>query len=270
MKQLFKGIVPLILMLLVSNSGTATAQEKDQLVFPDITQAASLVNQNQFSTEVIEEVEVLAAPTETLVTSGNGLWYMNMKTNEASDGSITRSYQVTKNGNGEIISKIEQVDKQVVVEPTATTIQEGAQVQVGATFTPRFTRYGADCAGCTRRGDGTSAAASGIQVTTTAVRQLDGSWKSGITYGGRYLFASSSDLPMCTLISVSNHNYSGMGITQGQPIYGFIGDRGVGANHLDLFVGSEYALNKVAVASSTTPVVTITGFGTWTGNGCQF
>ena len=126
MKQLFKGIVPLILMLLVSNSGTATAQEKDQLVFPDITQAASLVNQNQFSTEVIEEVEVLAAPTETLVTSGNGLWYMNMKTNEASDGSITRSYQVTKNGNGEIISKIEQVDKQVVVEPTATTIQGGS------------------------------------------------------------------------------------------------------------------------------------------------
>lgn len=270
MKQIVKGILPLILMLLVFHSEAATAQEKDLLVFPDMTQADTLLNQNQFTNETLEEIEVLEAPEDTLVTKGHGLWYLSKEVTQAQDGYIQRTYQVVKDGNDEVISKIELQDQQVVVEPTQRTIQQGSDVTIGATFSPRFTRYGADCGGCTIKSDGTSAAASGIRVTTTGVRQFDGSWKSGITYQGRYLFAASSDLPMCTLISVSNHNYSGMGIQQGQTIYGFIGDRGVGSNHLDLFVGSEYALNKVAPVGNNTPIVTITGFGTWTGNGCQF
>lgn len=157
--------------------------------------------------------------------------------------------------------------KPVVITTTAGTTNEAPS----GGYKPKLTRYGADCRGCTIR-NGVAYLASGIAVTTEAVKQPNGTWKDGITYGGRYIFASSSARAMCSLVSVYNHPYSGRGIQQGTPIQGIILDRGVSnPNHLDLFVGSERNLNAVRVVSSkTSATAIITGVGIRTANGCRF
>ena len=270
MKPYLKRIMSLISLLLVLTSCSAFATQREELAFPELALAQELTETNEFRIEKIEEIEMIPQPEEPVVISGYGLSYLTIVSEEGTDGSISRQYQVVKGPDDQIISKLELPDETQIIEPVATTYQQGASVQIGATFTPRFTRYGADCAGCTRLGGGVSASASGIRVTTTSILQPDGTWLEGITYGGRYLFASNSDLPMCTLITIDNHSYSGMGVNPDEPIYGIIGDRGVGANHLDFFVGSEKTLNKVSPTSNSTPTVTITGFGEWTGRGCNF
>lgn len=270
MKHLIKSI-PMILMLVVFQNGSTSAQERDQIILPDVALAQRISIEDQFSIETLEETEVLEQPQSTETIYGSGLSYLKVKVHQGQAGSIVRSYQVTTDTNGEVISKVENEQLRQTIPAQAETYQQGATVQVGATFVnPYFTRYGADCAGCTIKADGSAATAAGIRLTTTSVRQGDGSWKEGITYNGRHIFATNSDIPMCTLITISDHQYSGAGITPGQPIYGIVGDRGVGPNHLDFFVGSEYNLSKVQPIAAQNPTVTITGFGTWTGNGCSF
>lgn len=166
-----------------------------------------------------------------------------------------------------LIVKAKPKPKPVVITTTAGTTIEAPS----GGYKPKLTRYGADCRGCTIR-NGVAYLASGVAVTTEAVKQPNGTWKDGITYGGRYIFASSSARAMCSLVSVYNHPYSGRGIQQGTPIQGIILDRGVSnPNHLDLFVGSERNLNAVRVVSSKTRATAIiTGVGIRTANGCRF
>lgn len=270
MKSTIRRIMLMISLLLVLTSCSALATQRDELVYPELALAQELTNDQSFSIKQIEEIEILPQPEEPVVVYGNGLSYLTIQVEEGQEGSITKQYQVVQGPDGQEISKLELIEETQIEQPVATTYQQGAPVQVGATFSPRFTRYGADCAGCTRVGGGVAASASGIRVTTTSVQQSDGTWQEGITYDGRYLFATSSDIPMCTLITIEDHPYSGMGVNQSEPIHGIIGDRGVGPNHLDFFVGSEKTLNKVRPVSNATPTVTITGFGEWTGRGCNF
>ena len=134
-----------------------------------------------------------------------------------------------------------------------------------------LTRYGMDCVGC-RVVNGVAHTSHGIALTSNSVRQPDGTWQQGITYNGRYIFAGNSSHTKCTLLTLYDHPYEGMGITQGQPIYGIMADNGgFGYNHLDLFVGTETNLNAVYIANAgARPYAVITGFATFTGSGCSW
>jgi len=104
----------------------------------------------------------------------------------------------------------------------------------------RNTVYGADCKGCTIEND-ISSTSSRIMVSVNAVRQSDGSWKQGVTYDGYYLIAADKALPMCTVVRISRHTYSGSGIVVNEPFYALVVDRGsmIQENTIDLFAGSE-------------------------------
>lgn len=103
----------------------------------------------------------------------------------------------------------------------------------------KITTYGTDCFGCYNT-NGFRGTATGVKLSFDSVRQSDGTWKEGITYDGYYVVAANSSIPFGSIIEVSNHGYSGLGLVEGQPFYAMVLDRGaMTLNHLDLFVGSE-------------------------------
>lgn len=123
----------------------------------------------------------------------------------------------------------------------AQSAERNAEVKVGSFFvTERNTVYGADCKGCTLK-DGVASTSSQIEVTQESVRQSDGTWKKGMTYDGYYLIAADSALPMCTVVRISDHSYSGAGIEKNQPFLALVVDRGsmIQNQTIDLFAGSE-------------------------------
>ena len=142
----------------------------------------------------------------------------------------------------------------------------GSEVKEEAYFySSRVTSYGADCVGC---GGGTPA---GIAISTTGVRQSDGTWKDGITYDGYYLIAASSTLPLCTLVEISDHKFNGQGLTPGEPFLAVVADRGgaVQGSTIDLFTGSEY-YPSVRNGKRSNVKVSIVDFGRKRTNGCRF
>lgn len=169
----------------------------------------------------------------------------------------------------------------VVQEPTVSTpapvaptpapapVQETSTTQDGLSVS--MTRYGMDCYGC-QVVDGVAHTSHGIALTANSVRQPNGVWQDGITYNGRFIVAGNRNHVKCTLVSIYDHPYEGMGIVQGQPIHAIMADNGAfGYNHIDLFVGTETNLNRVWVANaSAQPYAVITGFATFTGSGCSF
>lgn len=185
--------------------------------------------------------------------------------------TYTGTYDVNKPGTYKLLATTEDSSANQTSVEFNLIVKAKPKPKVISEYKPKFTRYGADCRGCTIR-NGISYTASGVAVTKTAVKQPNGTWKDGITYGGRYIFAASRARAMCSLVTVYNHPYSGMGIKQGVPIKGIVLDRGVSnPNHLDLFVGSERNLNVVrVVASKNRGTAIITGIGIKTANGCRF
>lgn len=154
---------------------------------------------------------------------------------------------------------------------TSSTPVATAPAPTDGAFNITMTRFGMDCVGCVVT-NGVAYTSHGIGLSATAVQQPNGTWQEGITYNGRYLVAGNRDRVKCTLLTIYNHPYEGMGIVQGQPIYAVIGDNGAfGYNHIDLFVGTETFVDRVWIANpSAQPYAIITGFGTFTGSGCAF
>ena len=119
--------------------------------------------------------------------------------------------------------------------------EKNAEVKEGSFFvTKRNTVYGADCDGCTLN-EGIASTSSQIEVSIDSVRQSDGTWKNGITYDGYYLIAADKALPMCSIVRISGHSYSGQGIEKGVPFLAIVIDRGsmIQEETIDLFAGSE-------------------------------
>lgn len=156
------------------------------------------------------------------------------------------------------------------VTPTEPVVVEQTPSTDGA-FNVTMTRYGMDCYGCVVT-NGVAYTSHGIALQANAVLQPNGTWQNGITYNGRYIIAGNRNHVKCSLITIYDHPYEGMGIVQGQPIYGIMADNGAfGYNHLDLFVGTETNVNAVWIANSAAkPYAIITGFATFTGSGCSF
>ncbi len=123
-----------------------------------------------------------------------------------------------------------------------------------------ITTYGTDCLGCYHT-DGFGGTASGVKLSFTSVRQSNGVWLDGITYDGYYVIAANSAFPFGSIVEVTNHGYSGMGLVPNQPFKAIVLDRGaMTINHIDLFVGSESAYN-VSVNRSYAPQIKLVRYG---------
>ncbi len=131
-----------------------------------------------------------------------------------------------------ILQKVEII-QEVLAEPT---------YQVGTSFLiDKATSYGVDCSGCSGEDDGFGGTAAGIQLSITSVLQSDGNWLDGITYDGYYLVAANKEIPFCTLIEISNHGWSGQGLSPETSFQALVVDRGgsVIGSDIDLYVGSQ-------------------------------
>ena len=136
------------------------------------------------------------------------------------------------------------------------------QVDIGSKMAIRkATVYGADCAGCYSATSNSASTSAQILLSTTQVRQSDGTWKDGITYDGYYIVAMDSAIPLCTTIEITNHGYVGNGIIENEPFKAIVLDRGrlISANAMDLFSGSEEN-SSVKVLENTNVNVEILGF----------
>lgn len=143
------------------------------------------------------------------------------------------------------------------------TVQEEPAVSADAAFEIKTTLYGVDCYGCNVREDGTGNTAVGVQLNPAwGVMQSDGTWQSGLTYDGYYIIAMDASVPFYSIVEISNHGYSGMGLSPDQPIKCIVLDRGgaITGNHVDLYIGSEQNVNLINYDGST-PTAKILRYG---------
>ncbi len=265
----------IVILLILSLIGCTNRKENDKVIFQTLsnqilTSGSLLSTVEPFSFEIVVEETVLAKqktiyrdPTDT----SSGLYWVANKTSNGSPKKELNYYRLTYDMFGNLLSKTLIPESTEIVEAQPTVYEYYGEPELGAVFFPtNIWRYGSDCGGCYPDGNGNANTSSGISFNTTSVRQADGTWKEGITYEGYYMVASTTKLPICSIIEISNHTFSGMGLEPGVPFKAIIADRGVPQNTLDLFVGSEKRLNVVRMIGKQNPKVTIIGFGTKTTN----
>lgn len=172
-------------------------------------------------------------------------------------------YAITKKLNKKLIN-------QAAVQSTLASVMEKSQASQyeppkpkeevteevatsGDEFYARTTLYGVDCYGCNVREDGTGNTATGIQLNPSlGVMQSNGAWLEGLTYDGYYVIATDGSIPFYSIVEISNHGLSGMGISPDQPLKCIVLDRGggVSGNHIDLYIGSETNVNAISYDGS--------------------
>lgn len=244
-----KKIAVIVFMMVISAviSGCAVEADADvDLTFPIIDEINEDEDEDPYRFEVVSKTEELNEPIveereASDVVSGGASW-IYAKTQDGVKGSQTRYFKEMYNREGELLSTVEIPDSKEVDETKNTIYEGGQRAQAGAYYrSSRITRYGADCYGCGIGSDGRGGTASGIGVGVDSVRQKDGTWKPGITYEGYYIIATSASIPMCTIVEISDHTVSGMGIEPGVPFRAIVLDRGgaIQGSKIDLFVGTE-------------------------------
>ena len=173
--------------------------------------------------------------------SGGIDWIASLS-QEAQPATLERTYQVTLTNDGEVLERKVVPGKDVLTPAQPAVMKFGGSVSVGSEFFPRTTTYGVDCIGCSGEISGEGGTAAGVKLSNTnGVLQPNGTWKQGIKYGDYYIVAADRSIPMCSVLEISNHGYSGYGLTPGVPFYAMVLDRGGGIwnNHLDLYAGSQ-------------------------------
>ena len=160
---------------------------------------------------------------------------------EGSLAMVTEDYIVTYDEDGNIISKTPVIGSRVETEAVAPKMQFGGSVTVGSEFNPKMYTYGVDCVGCNMTASGVGGTSAGVKLSKTAVKQKNGEWKDGIKYGDYYIVAADPSIPLCSIITVYDHGFTGKGLTPGVPFQAIVLDRGgaIKGAKLDLFVGSE-------------------------------
>ncbi|MEG0553598.1 MAG: 3D domain-containing protein [Carnobacterium sp.] len=197
-------------------------------------------------------------------TMGNGISWIVSKVSDGTPGKIEQAFQITKDAMGKELIRI-PIPQEVIVTPKQDTIYRyGGTVSEGSYFNAKTTMYGVDCVGCKGQETGRGNTGTGIKLDVSqGVMQPDGSWKQGITYNGYYIVAADKTIPIGTILKISNHGYSGNGITPGVPFYAMVLDRGGGimGNHLDLYAGSEKNLGLSIDTSAHQPIAEIVSVG---------
>jgi hypothetical protein len=261
----------IIVFLVISLSAcTSTVKQKDNIILQTVsTQDVALTSENSFLMKEVVEKTIIAKQTTVVKpadASRTGIPWLISKISAGTPKTQTTTYRLTYDSSGSVLSKVAVPDTTTIQPSSPAIYMYGAKPQKGAYFKPGFSRYGADCSGCYVAADGTSGTASGLMLSLTGVRQSNGTWKQGITYNGYYLVATSSSVPMCTIMEITDHSYSGMGLTPGVPFKVLVVDRGVSGSMLDLFVGSEHNLSVVRLTGPQSPTATIIGFAKLTRN----
>ena len=199
--------------------------------------------------EYKEEAIIVEEAQRTFImpeSEKEGFSWMAEKIKNGSHTQIIVTYQYVYNSEGELLSKIQVPNSLQYYESSEMVYEYGSKPKVGVIFSlSKVTRYGADCGACYPNSLGQSNTASGVPVSKDSVRQADGQWKKGIIYEGYYVVATSRNIPLCTVLEITGHSFSGMGLKPGVPFQAIVLDRGVNDGILDLFVGSEYNLEIV-------------------------
>lgn len=187
------------------------------------------------------------AVSETVSKNQVELASSEVKAPHYSDSESSLSYRVTLTG-----------EVQKLPDPTPVVVESTVS---NSFITARFTRYGVDCSGCSGQYTGSGGTAGGVKVSIDSVRQSNGEWTQGITYDGYYIIAADSSIPMYSIVEISNHSLSGMGLQPGVTFQAMVLDRGSGVNNteIDLFVGTEKLIQVAGKATGAT--VTIIRYG---------
>lgn len=263
-----------ILLILGLIGCTNRSENDNDIIFQTLstqilTNGSLIASVEPFTFETVVEETVLAKQKTVYrqpENTSSGYYWIANKVSNGSPKKELNYYRITYDMFGNLLSKTLIPESTDVVDAEPTIYEYYGEPEIGAVFFPsNIWRYGADCGGCYPV-DGVARTSSGISFSNTSVRQADGNWEEGITYEGYYLLASSTKLPICTIVEIEDHTFSGEGLEPGVPFQAVIGDRGVPENTLDLFVGSEKYINRVKMLGKQHPKVTIIGFGTKTSN----
>lgn len=189
---------------------------------------------------------------------------------EGTPEMTSEEYLVTYDANGVELSRTKVLNSLEVIPAVAPKMQFGGSVSVGSEFYPKITTYGVDCQGCHVSEDGYGGTSVGVSVGLHSVRQPDGNMQEGITYGGYYVIAADPNIPLCSIVTVYNHGYSGDGLQAGVPFKAIVLDRGgaIKGARLDLFKGSEKEHNIAINRAYSNPKVVIERVGGRVGRAC--
>lgn len=245
----FKVFVFLLLVSAFLGACTINANtDPKNLTYPEYSAAMDEEDTNPLTYEIETVVESLEEPVieirDDYDTASNGASWIYAKVQDGTQGYQSAEYRKVFNQKGELLSRVLIPDSNQVVATTNTVIANGQRAQSGAYFdATKITRYGVDCAGCGMSSEGRGGTASGIAVGLDEVRQMNGTWQKGVTYEGYYIVATSSEIPFCTILKISDHGISGSGITPGVPFYAIVLDRGgaINGTKLDIYAGSQKA-----------------------------
>jgi 3D (Asp-Asp-Asp) domain-containing protein len=266
-----KNIIILTLVLFLTACSNAASTN---IILQEKTEENLLLAQLNTPYTIVEEVqyEFLANQTKVEIaatSSRTGFSWLLSQVKSGSPQKIGTTYRVTYDSFGNVLSKVEVPGSKTIVKAQPIVFQYGATVTKGSYFYARsISRYGFDCKGCGVDKDGSSGTASGIRLRGVSVRQSDGTWKDGLTYDGYYLVASDQAFPLCTVLEISNHKFSGSGIEYNVPFKVLVVDRGgyITTNKLDLFIGYSANVNTIKSVSSAGTKVTVVGSLKWTRN----
>ena len=235
--QLIK--IVLVASLLCGCSSTSAFSNEELILTQPISQPMMLFSQTV--TEVQDVGEMPKMVYAKYKEGSKGIkWIASFV--EGKLATVSEDFVITKDQNGKVISKTPVIGSRFETEAIPPKMQFGGSVSVGSEFFPnKFVTYGVDCVGCNVTADGRGGTSAGISVSKTAVKQRNGEWKEGIKYGNYYIVAADPKIPLCSILTIYDHGFSGKGLTPGKPFQAIVLDRGgsVIGNTLDLFKGSE-------------------------------
>lgn len=253
----YVGIIAIVIL-----SSCAPKVESTNPIILQTLSAQPTFLKEPYTTETVINETILGGPKTIFqkgpVKQGGVSWIAGL-VDEGSPKKQVDQYTIAYDLAGNELSRTRLVNEQKIIEATPRIYEYGAKPEVGSVFFPtKIYRYGANCRGCSKNPNGISNTASGIPIgTQPSVRQMDGSMREGITYEGYYVLASDKAIPLCTIVEIENHKFSGMGLTPGVPFKAIVLDRGVSGRTLDLFIGDESNINIVRMVKTQYPKVTI-------------
>ena len=274
MRTVKKILTVLSCLLLCSCQSTATTQVAEATY---IAPMVLLAKRSSSTISIDEGIHVERTAEETILSSqktiyknagsvsGKQISWLAAEVDAGTPEKEVKYYDITYASDGSILSKTYVLGADEIVAATPRVLQYGAVMGTNTYFRPSFSRYGLDCVGCKGQYTKSGNNALGIKLDgEKGVQQADGSWKQGITWEGYYIVAADKSIPLCSILEISNHNYSGAGLNPNEPFYAIVMDRGgaITGNRLDFYIGLEGNLNKnVKVVSKKTPVARIVRVG---------
>ncbi len=235
--RLFKIILSLSLLCGCS-SNTVLTPETLVLTQPITDRVSYFVS--EITTETWEEGKMPALEYADYEEGMKGIKWIASYV-EGKKATVSEDYVITYDQNGNLISKTPVIGSRVETEAIAPKMQFGGSASKGSEFFPKMYTYGVDCAGCNMTASGKGGTSAGVSISKTAVKQPNGQWKDGIKYGDYYIVAADPSIPLCSILTIYDHGFSGKGITPGVPFKAIVLDRGgaIKGAKLDLFVGTE-------------------------------